>query len=196
MVNRLTDWPENSPRRVSINSFGFGGTNAHIIVETLSEYEGKGHRNNSELNQRYLKGKAKSREHHILLCMSAESQGSLTNALDRLLHYVLPHTQDSNENLLSDLAYTLGSHRSQLPWRWTASASSMEQLARVLKERQPSIERAESRNSVAFAFTGQGAQWHNMGRELLQCYPAFKNSMREADQILTSLGAPWSLFSA
>jgi acyl transferase domain-containing protein/NADPH:quinone reductase-like Zn-dependent oxidoreductase len=42
-------------------------------------------------------------------------------------------------------------------------------------------------------FTGQGAQWYAMGRELITTYPVFGASIKEADAILKDLGADWSL---
>ena len=46
---------------------------------------------------------------------------------------------------------------------------------------------------LAFVFTGQGAQWYAMGRELIAVYPAFGHSLETTDLCLRELGACWSL---
>jgi acyl transferase domain-containing protein len=46
---------------------------------------------------------------------------------------------------------------------------------------------------VAFIFTGQGAQWYAMGRELLSISSAFKDSILQSDKLIQSFGSEWSL---
>lgn len=196
VVDTLTGWPDGSPRRVSINSFGFGGTNAHVVMETLSEYISRESKDNYPSPQRYKQEDKEFSPHDRVFCVTARSQNSLSGALDALLQHILPMTGEHDDEMLASLAYTLGCRRSHLPWRWAVSVPTMEQLAINLKDNRPLIERARSTSTVAFAFTGQGAQWHGMGRELMERYPVFKNSMRETDEILTSIGAPWSLCRA
>lgn len=53
--------------------------------------------------------------------------------------------------------------------------------------------RTRERPRLGFVFTGQGAQWYAMGRELIGAYPVFKNSLLESEKHLKELGATWSL---
>lgn len=46
---------------------------------------------------------------------------------------------------------------------------------------------------IGMVFTGQGAQWHAVGRELLHAYPFFETVLKDAERHLKSLGAGWSL---
>ncbi|CAL3970576.1 unnamed protein product, partial [Diplocarpon coronariae] len=46
---------------------------------------------------------------------------------------------------------------------------------------------------IGFIFTGQGAQWYAMGRELFDAYPIFAATMERIDRYLTKLGANFSL---
>lgn len=94
---------------------------------------------------------------------------------------------------LRDLSYTLAAHRTNHGWRSFVQASSLDELQRALSEDvQPLVSRAQANPQTAFVFTGQGAQWPAMGKELLM-YPAFRKSLYEADLYLHSLGCEWSL---
>ena len=53
--------------------------------------------------------------------------------------------------------------------------------------------RSSKRPRLGFVFTGQGAQWHAMGRELIDQYPVFKATLIEVERQLKSFGASWSL---
>jgi len=94
----------------------------------------------------------------------------------------------------SDLAYTLAQHRSRLRWKAAVVASSVPELIHALQEHQHSqIVRSSQPPRVGFVFTGQGANWHAMGRELIDAYPVFRRSLRMAEKHLKNLGAEWSL---
>ena len=100
--------------------------------------------------------------------------------------------QDPGE-VLGDLAFTLSEHRSVWPWKAALSANSLSQLAEVVTSDSVRFTRSPKPKGLGFVFTGQGAQWHAMGRELIEKYPIFQRSLELADQYLRDLGAPWSL---
>lgn len=53
--------------------------------------------------------------------------------------------------------------------------------------------RTSSEPRLGSVFTGQGAQWYAMGRELVPIYPTFKEALQEAEFFFKELGATWSL---
>lgn len=99
----------------------------------------------------------------------------------------------SCEKWLDDLAYTLNSRRTHLPWRSFAllqSPAMLDQLDSLMSA--PCQMKLERPPRVGFVFTGQGAQWFGMGRELL-CYPTFKADLLSAEEFLRGLGCGWSV---
>ena len=97
-----------------------------------------------------------------------------------------------DEEIMDRLAFTLCHRRSLLEWREAISASTISELSNVLSSTAGNHSRLSGKPTIGFAFTGQGAQWFAMGRELLY-YPVFAESLQEADHILAGLGAKWSL---
>lgn len=171
-----TPWPEGRSERISVNCFGIGGSNAHAILDSAGGYV--------ELNQEArLQDTAKNS--HTLLVASAHSSESLQKRIRDLVHYVNQHP-----DRLHDLAYSLNMRRDHLKNRAFA----------VVKKNQPTepsnfkISQVES-VSLSFVFTGQGAQWEGMGRDLIQTYESFANDMRELDFVLQGLddSPSWSL---
>lgn len=102
-------------------------------------------------------------------------------------------TVKNHEVYFRDLAYTLACKRSLLRWRSFALASCTEELKNNLEQRSLTAVRSKNAPEIAFVFTGQGAQWHGMGKELLR-YPVFRNSLSDTQEILSALGCEWSLF--
>ena len=90
------------------------------------------------------------------------------------------------------LAFTLSHRRSRLGWREAVAASSPTELYEILSENPGNFTRSIDKPALGFVFTGQGSQWHAMGRELFSS-PIFAKSMRESDAYLTDFGADWSL---
>jgi acyl transferase domain-containing protein len=92
-----------------------------------------------------------------------------------------------------DLAYTLAERKSRFPWVTALRANNLKELANRLAEPDQKPSRATKTPRLGFVFNGQGAQWHAMGRELIDAFPVFRSSLLEADQILKDYGATWSL---
>lgn len=116
--------------------------------------------------------------------------------MERLTSYLTSTKSSSKSDFLGNLANTLATKRSILPWKSFAVASSLEQLTSNLAPSALSTPLRSSSTSdprLAFVFTGQGAQWYAMGQGL-SMYPAFKASMDASERMLRSdLGCPWSL---
>jgi acyl transferase domain-containing protein len=97
------------------------------------------------------------------------------------------------DSLMEQLSYTLNCRRSILPWKSFCVASSINELCSNLEGQISKPIRSSVAPKLAFIFTGQGAQWYAMGRELLS-HEIFRTSLKEADAYLKSLECPWSLF--
>ncbi|KAI4159807.1 MAG: hypothetical protein LQ342_006318 [Letrouitia transgressa] len=186
VVQEPQPFPAHLPvRRVSVNSFGYGGTNAHIIIENVESFVP---------GYQHAQRKSKSRRAHdqnrpYLLPFSAHDKPTLKHNIEAYGKVA------GNYNLL-DLSYTLATRRSNLQSKGfvvatdatlkNAFANNGESFAFAEKKKKPTI---------GFAFTGQGAQWARMGSHLMEYYPSFLRSIRKLDQALEDLpDAPeWTL---
>lgn len=98
----------------------------------------------------------------------------------------------SSSSFLADLAYTLDSHRSLLPWRSFALLRSRAELKDLGARLSRPVRASDKEVRLGFVFTGQGAQWFAMGRELL-VYDSFRAELESAGGYLQSLGCPWNV---
>ncbi|XHG07953.1 hypothetical protein AWENTII_011083 [Aspergillus wentii] len=185
VAEEAISWPEQMKRRASLNSTGYGGTNAHLIVDGPLGY---------------LPDASKAIEHH-----ASEERPRL---------FVLTHRQDERLGVLAQrlkkhlskepvipldsLAFTLCSKRSHFNFRSSITAATREELLEGLGRIEEGVERstkAVAKPCICFVFTGQGAQWACMGLGLLQSYPVFAQSLYAAEEALIGFGASWGLLS-
>ncbi|XDG05435.1 hypothetical protein ABKA04_005050 [Annulohypoxylon sp. FPYF3050] len=155
-------WPQGKAHRISVNSFGIGGTNAHCIVESAEQYI-------QELSQ--------SRLGSELAVVSANSQDSLKAGIENLNKYISVHP-----DCLPDLCYTLSRRREHFKWRSFAILSNSAAIAFA-----PPANKPPRTPAVVMVFSGQGAQWPQMGHDLLVSIPGFKEDVLAMDEILQSL---------
>jgi acyl transferase domain-containing protein len=104
------------------------------------------------------------------------------------LHFT---SQDEFETYMADLAHTLNTRRSTLPSRSFLIASSLSNL-RKMKTISSSVQQRSLLPTLAFVFTGQGAQWEGMGHELFS-YPIFDRKIMELETFIECFGCKWSL---
>ena len=127
---------------------------------------------------------------HRLFPVTAKSEKSLLQVIDDLRQWASSH--DSLETCIRDLPFTLATRRSVLPWRHTFVAATHQDLLSSLNTK-PRTSRAFNHCLVTFVFTGQGAQWYAMGRELIATSMVFRKSLLDSNRILQELGTSWSL---
>lgn len=210
----LVVWPNHLTRRASISNFGFGGTNVHVILEQYKpadygdEYRQNGtiHANghpvdtveapktngiiSTQNSSRPLVSVECSRRR--LFILSASDKIALRKQMHDLASYLDRQSDIDDEDILVRLAFTLCHRRSLLEWREAITASTVSELSSSLSSKAGEPVRPSGKVTFGFVFTGQGAQWFAMGRELLY-YPIFAEILQEADHILAGLGAEWSL---
>ncbi|KAI0900051.1 fatty acid synthase S-acetyltransferase [Annulohypoxylon nitens] len=158
-----TPWPASRLERVSINSFGVGGANAHVILDSAAAFNASSITQNAPLIPR-------------LLLYSANTSKSLARAVDNYKEWV-----GKNPDKVADLAYTLALRREHLQHRTFAIVNNG-----VVENAAPPTKAALKPN-VVMAFTGQGAQWPLMGKELLQSNETFQSTIKTLDQHLKAI---------
>ncbi|KAI0896476.1 putative polyketide synthase [Annulohypoxylon nitens] len=187
LAQSLIPWPSaQTNRRAVVNSFGFGGTNAMVVLESREKH------NFMESSTR-VKGDnnidATTGSFQRLFVFSARSECSLTHYIDKFKKYLLGHESIN----FDDLSYTLASRRSQFQWRSSVTASNVESLIESLRENEIVRRKVQDNRSNVLIFTGQGAQWSQMGYQMLSGDNEFSRSVSLSDEIIRSLGAEWSL---
>jgi acyl transferase domain-containing protein len=160
-------------------------TNGHALNgNATNEYNADEH--NSEGGQ-----KASANELPLLFPLTASSEAALDAMPGKLHQWLSGRTLDYSA--LKDLSYTLSCRRSLLRWRKVLVASSVDQLQAESQVQKVRKFRASPSVKVAFVFTGQGAQWATMGRDLLDSSKVFRDSIERSTSFLKDLGCEWDL---
>jgi acyl transferase domain-containing protein len=288
LAQELEPWPEvNGVRRASVNNFGYGGSNAHVIMESYQSFldgqkrqrnglatdgstnctngangyhipitnstngydtpitngsdgsdgchtpiiDGtngtKGTNENHTLmidstngyhchngtngvngthieqittngvaSNGYTNGNSKGDRSNLksrVITLSAKDEQAALDMASNLKEYLETVNVASEESFFDNLAYTLGQRRTALTWAAAHPAESVAGLVKALEVGKFKPARKSEAPKISFVFTGQGAQWHAMGRELIEAYPVFKNTLLEAEVCLRDFGCKWSL---
>lgn len=178
---RQQPWPFGK-RWASVNGFGFGGTNGHVVMTR------------GPLERKTMKEEIETHVSERLFLISGNDKASTEAVMQNLGVYLERRPEVFQNDLMSNLAYTLGERRSLHPWRVAIAASASADLVQTLFSGKAIPARQELEEFRAgWVFTGQGAQWWAMGRELYQQYPVYSLALERADAHLCDIGADFSL---
>ncbi|PIA96147.1 Nonribosomal peptide synthetase 14 [Cercospora beticola] len=203
-----TAWPDDRAEVISVNSFGVGGTNVHIVLQSAASFA-------LEKSVKHLHTSLAAVDTTMLLVFSAASKESLKAVADNCQAYLRAHP-----DRFAHLAYTLALRREHLQFRSftvvecrnagedvAASATTMQartenaachQTTQNCKFDKNGVRhvpdltisppiKCQAARQTLFVFTGQGAQWARMGQSLMDKQPRFLQSLRDMDLILQSL---------
>ncbi|KAK8117444.1 polyketide synthase [Apiospora kogelbergensis] len=209
----LSPWPSESEfRRISVCSTGYGGTNAHAIIDETHQYlrakgllgsEGvqgtrpprwaaadqlqEAQRTSSDDT---IGSTSSLRPKRYLFALSSNHEKGVSGQLASLAQWCSTVEEEGNainQDILADLAYTLNQRRAHFTWRTSITASSISELKAAAENATakgvaPHSKQAMDDAGLCFVFTGQGAQWSRMGQELYQESATFRASIDAAGQ--------------
>ena len=201
VCDRLHDWPRAATRLAGVNSFGFGGSNAHMILEGYDAAATMNRpRSARPANHRSQPAAPSSVPH--LLPLSARSEGAL-RALAARYGILLGSRGDGGSSpRLVDVCYSAATRRTKHDRRLTVLTNSVDECKAALAAFAETgahplvhVGRARSEqaeNRTVWVYTGMGPQWFAMGRELLECEPVFRTAIESADRVTKNV-VGWSL---
>ncbi|MDD1824804.1 phosphopantetheine-binding protein [Photobacterium sp. ZSDE20] len=178
---------DGTPRRAGISSFGFGGTNFHVVLEEYTPEHARG-------------DKYRQRQVPQTMLFSAESRQALINELKQVStqaadaafklealaeqhalrevdakHARIGLVVTDQADLQAQLNQAVSMLESQTKTHW--------QMPNGTSYRESALIAENGAGKVAALFAGQGSQYLNMGRELACHYPEMRQQLAQADQV-------------
>ncbi len=184
LPTQVTPWQRSAtPRFAGVSSFGFSGTNAHVILEEAPQVPVP-QRNSSPSETRYL------------LPISARTPAALQEYARRYSEFL----ERSDATDLRDICSAAATRRDHYEERLAVVGASREELAELLREFAAGKTRkgmASGRASLAsegvgFVFSGQGSQWAGMGSSLYETLPVFRSAIDKCEDLIRRFGG-WSV---
>jgi acyl transferase domain-containing protein/acyl carrier protein len=155
----LVEWKnEKYPLRAGVSSFGVGGTNAHAVLEEPPE-----------------PGETSPGREWQMILASART----TSALNKVSENLLDHFKKNPGAPTADAAYTLQVGRKVFKYRQMWMAHAVKPALDM-----PFISEARDKNRLIFMFSGQGAQYVNMGWDVYRTERVFREEMDRCFEIL------------
>ncbi|MFC2145723.1 amino acid adenylation domain-containing protein, partial [Acidobacteriota bacterium] len=191
---KLQPWKnERYPLRAGVSSFGIGGTNAHVILEEWPDSHSPNAWRTVHGAQSQGRGgvspPSSSREYQLVL-LSAKTESALDKVTENLAEYFEKNAANPG-SCLADVAYTLQVGRQALQNRKMLVCSTGEEAVEILStpasQREYTGQVQDENPPVIFVFSGLGSQYVNMGRDLYEKEPYFRQQMDCCFELLKGL---------
>jgi acyl transferase domain-containing protein/acyl-coenzyme A synthetase/AMP-(fatty) acid ligase/acyl carrier protein len=161
----LQPWRRGKEKRFAgVSSFGFGGTNAHVILEESLASSG-----NPGQQARPVE----------VVALSARTSSALETLATSYAGFLRSHPDIS----LADFAYTANVGRAALVHRLAFTAGTVDEAIAQLDRHRGNTSPARAPR-IAFLFTGQGAQYRGMGRQFFDSHTGFRQTLERCDELL------------
>ncbi|ACC81629.1 type I polyketide synthase [Nostoc punctiforme] len=190
----LTPWQTNGETRIAgVSSFGFSGTNAHAILEEapLEEAGRAGEQGSRGAGGQGGRGEEIRKRPLHLLTLSAKHPQALQQLAQNYIKYFSSHPDIT----LGDITHTSQIGRTHFSHRLAIIAPDHQQMQQQLQTYVDNSEiigihhghSSQQTKKIAFLFTGQGSQYRNMGRQLYETQPSFRQTLDQCDTLLQPL---------
>jgi 8-amino-7-oxononanoate synthase len=192
----LAPWPQSTLAIAGVSAFGFGGTNAHVVLSeapqpqkerspaAVAAQSGQAAQMKQQMQQQM------QRNLHVLT-LSAKTEPALRELGQRYQAFFASHPQVA----IADVCFTANTGRSPFNHRLALVAESAAQMHQQLEAFAAGQETtgilqgqvtSKKPPQIAFLFTGQGSQYIGMGRQLYETQPTFRAAIDRCDQVLRS----------
>ncbi|MCA9126961.1 MAG: SDR family NAD(P)-dependent oxidoreductase [Planctomycetales bacterium] len=196
VATQSLNWDSEGNRLAGINGFGYGGANAHVILEQAPSEA----THSMFPEPTAVRGTPSNQfDAPVLLPLSAKSKAALAQTATQLADWL---ESEANGYHLAEIAGYLALRRSHLDIRTTACATLPEEMVGQLRtiaasnseELDEGLSATKLAHGPAFVCSGQGPQWWGMGRGLLKYSPAFRTVIKRCDHEFAKYG-DWSLMT-
>lgn len=180
----LTPWPDYGERMLAgVNSFGFGGTNGHAILEKIKQNHIKSVKHNGEM---------------IPIILSGKNEKIFPDWAEKILSFI---DDEKSEMSIYDFAYNQNIRRTKFGINKVISVkdwSDFKDKLEIIKENgeSPNIELVkkvnDNSNELSFVYSGMGPQWWGMGRELIESNSIFRNTITKVSKLFQKYSS-WSI---
>ncbi|PVE12700.1 type I polyketide synthase, partial [Streptomyces scopuliridis] len=179
LLTERTDWPDpGRPRRAAVSSFGFGGTNAHVIIEEAAPEALPGDGPGSEDSPEGTPGDG---EPPLTCVVPWLLSGRTPEALAGQARKLLAVAETDEALSAADVAYSLATSRARFGHGAAVVGVDRGELLSGLRALVGGVSglgvSGVGSGGVAFVFSGQGAQRVGMGRGLYGAFPVFAGAL-------------------
>ena len=191
-VQQITEFwnVENGKLRIAaVNSFGYGGSNVHTILQEVPSKE------------TFEEGQSECFNH--VLTLSARSREVLQEMANLYSKWLCERAPGMDSSFLSNMCYSLSQRRGHFQHRLALPFKAISEASQALQEYASDSmgwdkcvcygEKKSSDARIVFLFGGQGSQWYAMGRQLITCEPVFRKAILTVSNLVKDLGGPLSL---